>query len=133
MKKILLFLLLSYTAVQFLSCNKEDGDYDTFTIKVDSIQTPVNIHSGEPFDIKFYGVIGTNGCYEFDRFKTFVSNDIIKIEVIGKKAKNVDVCPAFMVYLDGKILTQTIDIPGYYYIKIKQPDGSYLKKQILVK
>ena len=52
------------------SCEDEQKpNYESFLIKVDSIQTPDHITISEPFDIIFYGTIGTNGCYQLSKFE----------------------------------------------------------------
>ncbi len=60
--KNILFILSTFLLV--CSCEKEqEPDYESFLIKVESIQIPQNIAVNEPFEIKFYGTIGNNGCY----------------------------------------------------------------------
>jgi hypothetical protein len=82
------------------------------------------------FDIDFFGTIGANGCYSFGSFKrSQVKNDII-IETWGKYDKKAVVCPTVMVYLTGHKETLSIPDPGIYNIKIRQPDNTYLVKQI---
>jgi len=134
--KITSLILLIITLSFLSSCEKDNLDgYETFTIKIDSIQVPQNIHTVEPFDIKFFGVIGPNGCYEFYKFKTGISNDVIKVKVLGKvkTSEKTGNCPAVMMYLNGEVLTQYVEMPGYYLIKIEQPDGDFLEKEIFVK
>jgi len=118
----------------FSSCEKEQvPNYEFFLIKVDSIQVPENIIANEPFDIIFYGTVGTNGCKQFSDFRTEKQNNDIMIEAWGKFDKNSNICPAVMVYLDGEKLNYLIKEKGNYTFKIKQTDDNYFEKQISVK
>jgi hypothetical protein len=122
-----IFLFLSCT---HLNSYDYDPDYFLFHIKVDSIQVPKTITSGTPFDITFFGTIGTNGCYSFSHFnQTLTGNEII-IEAWGKVEAKAFVCPTVMVYLDGHKATVTIQTPGSYILKIKQPGNKYLERHI---
>jgi hypothetical protein len=52
-----------------------------------------------PFDIEFFGTIGTDGCHSFGEFyQTFTNNDIM-IETCGNYDYKVRICPTVMVYL----------------------------------
>jgi hypothetical protein len=115
------------------SCeDKHDPNYESFLIQVDSIQTPDNITINEPFDIIFYGTIGTNGCYQLSRFETEKHGNNITINAWGKFDKKSRVCPAVMVYLDNQKLNYQINEKGTYTIKINRPDNNFLVKQISV-
>lgn len=64
----MIFCLFSLLGL-FSSCEKEaKSEYDSFIIYVDSVQLSDNISANIPFDIFFYGTVGTNGCYEFSHF-----------------------------------------------------------------
>ena len=125
-------LSLIILATNFLlSCNHESG-YRLFLVKVDSIQVSNAPVANSPFDINFYGTIGWNGCYSFSNFNVQQDNLNILIEAWGRVDK-ATICPTVMVYLTGHNVTYTVQIPGTYNIKIKQPDNSYLEKQIAIK
>jgi hypothetical protein len=116
------------------SCEEENKtDYKPYLIKIESIKLPEQINATEPFDIHFFGTVGTNGCFQFHEFKTETKDNNIIVEVWGRINNNAEICPSVMVYLEGKELTHTIQKIGNYTLKIKQPDGSYLVEQILVK
>lgn len=115
------------------SCeDKQEPNYESFLIKVDSIQHSENITINETFNIKLYGTIGTNGCNQFSHFKTMAQDNDIIIEAWGKINKNSNICPTVMVYLDNEELNYKIEEKGIYTIKVKQPDNKYLEKQILI-
>jgi len=125
------FLMLLLFCIHLNSC-KHDTDYHLFLIKVDSIQVPKIITSGIPFDIAFFGTIGTNGCYSFSHFNQTLTGNEIMIEAWGKVDAKAFVCPTVMVYLDGRKLTMTIQTPGLYILKIKQSGNTYLERQITI-
>ncbi|GBD90445.1 hypothetical protein BMS3Abin04_01162 [bacterium BMS3Abin04] len=62
---LILLVLLNY-------CSTEPGnDYVDFKIKVDSVAVPDTISVNDSLIIKFYGMVGTNGCPRFKYFKVF--------------------------------------------------------------
>ena len=124
---ITLFLIL----IHLNSCNHNPDD-NLFLIKVDSIQVPKIITSGIPFDITFFGTIGTNGCYSFSHFNQTLKDNEINFEAWGMVDAKAFVCPAVMVYLDGHKLTMTIQTAGLFTLKIKLPDHKFLVRQITV-
>jgi len=122
-------MLLSFLS----SCENElEQNYESFLIQVDSIQIPDNITINESFDIRFYGTIGTNGCYQFSKFETEKEGNNITMKAWGKFDKNSNICPTVMVYLDNEKLNYRIKEKGTYTIKINQPDNNFLVKQISV-
>lgn len=129
---LFLMLLISFSQV-FRSCEIGPYEMKSVMVKVDSIHLPSEIKSTIPFEIEFFGIIGNNGCYHSGGYlQTSSGNDII-IEAYGTfdfQAKN---CPAIMVYLNPNRLIMTIPDQGIYNLKIKQPDGTFLVRQINVK
>uniref|UniRef100_UPI00321626AD hypothetical protein n=1 Tax=uncultured Draconibacterium sp. TaxID=1573823 RepID=UPI00321626AD len=115
------------------SCeDKDEPNYESFLIQVDSIQVSDNITINESFDIRLYGTIGTNGCYQFSQFETEKQGNNIVIKAWGKFDKNSNICPTVMVYLDNEKLSYQFDEKGTYTIKVIQPDNDFLEKQISV-
>jgi hypothetical protein len=128
MKIVSIFILL---ALIFGSCSKEPA-YKEFLIKVDSIaveNTPTPVASGL-FGINLYGTISPNGCSSFSHFTITRQNQDIIIEAWKNVQVNAIVCPTVMIYLDQKILCNRDSLPEHFTIKVKQPDGSYLEKQM---
>jgi hypothetical protein len=113
------------------SCDHKP-DYRSFLIKVDSIHVPDTLIANSPFDIEFFGTIGVNGCYSFSDFNIQQDNADLLIEVWGQVDLRQTVCPTVMVYLSGQKITCTFPDPGDYNIKIKQPDNTFLVKQITI-
>lgn len=114
------------------SCEEKDDNADRFLIKVDSIQAPSEATMNIPFTIAFFGTVGTNGCYSFSDIVMNHSGHNIDIETWGKFNNPGGACPAVMVYLDGLTVNISIDYPGIYKIRIKQPDGSFIEKELTV-
>ncbi len=114
------------------SCKESKGDTDKFLIKVDSIQVPPEGTMNIPFTVAFFGTIGTNGCYSFSNLVMNHSGHEIEIEAWGIYENSDGVCPDMMVYLTGYTVNLTIDFPGEYKIKVRQPDGSFIEKTITI-
>ena len=114
------------------SCKGSSYQVKEFMIKVDSIQVPNVVASNTPFDIAFFGTVGNNGCFSFEAFRQNFNNNDIYIEAWGNLDYQATVCPAVMVYLNGRKLGITISVPGIYNLKIGQPDANPLIKRITV-
>ncbi len=123
-------LLIMY----FFSCKKEnEPNYEYFLIKVDSVNVPESITANTPFEIDFFGTIGTNGCFQFSQFETNIFEKEIQIKVWGKYDKNAKSCPTVMVYLEGQTLRQSIIENGNYTLKVIQPDNTYLEEHFVIR
>ncbi|PWD99690.1 hypothetical protein DDZ16_09605 [Marinilabilia rubra] len=112
--------------------DKRVANYESFLIEVESIFLPEDITVNEPFDIVFSGTIGINGCYRFSHFETEREGNDIVVETWGELNTSDDVCADVMVYLDNEALSCQIHEKGDYTLKVKLPDGSFLKKQFTV-
>jgi hypothetical protein len=135
MRRIKSFIQLMSVVTLFCylySCNGGPYQVKQFLIKVDSIQVPGVVTSNTPFDIAFFGTVGNNGCFRFEAFRQNFNNNDIYIEAWGSLDYPATVCPAVMVYLDGRKLSMTVTSPGIYNLKIEQPDANPLIKQITV-
>ena len=130
-RSLIKFIIGGYILPLLLSCNHKP-DYTFHLIKVDSIQVPTPLSANVPFEIKFFGTIAGNGCHSFYEFKVNQVNNDLLIEAWEKADAKALLCPTVMVYLTGHNLTTQIQSAGDYNIKIKQPDNSYLEKQVRV-
>jgi hypothetical protein len=124
----IIFLIISGL---FATCEtKPENGY--YLIEVDSISVPNDLFAGVPFEISFYGIISYNGCSRFSHFNQAQVGD----EIIQEAWKEVDlqaiVCPTVMVYLNGQKLDYTVNLPGDYLIKIRQPNYTFMEKQIVI-
>jgi len=131
----ILFVLLPFlliTSCEHKPDNKPDDkpEYTEFLIKVDKIEISNSLSSNVPFEISFFGIIG-NGCDSFLKFEKSKSNNEILISVWGNHYIGPNPCTDILINLREK-LNYIIETPGVYIIKIKQPDNTYLEKQITV-
>lgn len=134
MKKLTIpavIIALFYFTGIFTSC-KESDNYDYFLVKVDGILLPDEIYANQPFEVKLSGVIGYNGCSGFERFISEKQDSILIVEAWGKLRTNSNICPDVVVDLDRENFKYMIDENGTYTLKVKQPDGTYLERQIEV-
>jgi hypothetical protein len=127
--KLLILTIISYI---IFSCDRVSKKLDPYLIKVDSIHLSGIISSNVPFEIEFFGTIAGDGCHTFDSFTQSLINKDINIEAWGNYTDYNGACPAVLVYLTGHNLTLTLPSSGIYNIKIRQPDNSFLTKQITV-
>jgi hypothetical protein len=136
-KKIItvLSVVFSLLVITWSGCKKDNGpQVEEFTIQIDSIVHPDTINFGEKLSIKFYGLVGPNGCYEFDRLvpEYFSEVNELAVECLGIHTFN-DVCTEILVYMDGQELLVS-DVPaGSLIIKGIQPDGSVISQTVFVK
>jgi hypothetical protein len=130
----ILFFILLIIFVQFLrSCESEPykglRQIESIWVRVDSIHTPSGIKSGVAFPVEFFGPAVNNACCKDCGYVGGATN---KNEYLIKVYGNFD--------LQGKNCSGVMDCsliwsfpePGIYYLKIMQPDSSYLVKQINV-
>lgn len=116
-----------------VSCQKEiDTEYNYFVIPIDSVIVPDTVKINKSFEIAFFGLVGTNGCYRFSEFILQKQNNEITIEVWGKIRKGAQICPDEMVYLRGKKMNYSLPEPGEYQLKVKQDKNSYLHFPLVV-
>ena len=124
-----IIVVLSVLTTLWSGCDNDNGpDTEWFIIHIDSIVHVDTITFGEILSIKFYGVIGPDGCYAFDR----LSPEYIQIDATTGELTTTafgirtfeDVCPQDSVYMNGSELLVS-DIPlGNLEIKAMQPDGT---------
>jgi hypothetical protein len=131
-KTLIKFLSLILFCSFLLSCHLDSYETGNFLIKVDSIRVPDVIVKNIPFDIEFFGTIGSNGCHRFEYFNNSIIGNEISIEAWGSFDTRDGACTTVMVYMDGQKLTLTIPSPGIYNIIIVQPDNTSLMRQITV-
>ena len=134
MRKVSYIILLSVAAFFMfsLSCTKEPFTSSDFMIKVDSIKLPDIISAGIPFDIEFFGVVGSDACFSFKTFKRSSQNQTIVIEAWGTYAKTGESCTGPVVTMNGIKLNISFPVPGNYTIYIREPDTYALARQITV-
>ncbi len=130
--RIPVVVILLISLVMHLSSCRNHTAYEYFLIRVDSVNVPEAVFANEPFDLRFFGFVGSDGCHSFDRFIADKQDSLLFIELWGKLNINSYACPDVIVELNGKKLNNLLDEPGNYTLKIKQPDGIFLEREILV-
>lgn len=123
-------LLLSL--IIFSGCKNNDSNTEEYIIHIDSITHADTIGFGVDLPIKFYGVIGSDGCYAFNNFEVYYSNSTLSVTSWGIHTKS-DMCTQAIPYLDGETLLVS-DIPeGEMTIEIVQEDGTSFTQSVFVK
>jgi len=98
-------------------------------VKVDSVSLPAGIiHQTDTLVLKFYGVIGNDGCYSFAHYQGSATASRADIVVWGlhKTSYSGQICAQIIVNLDGRQFRIFPIQAGLYRINIHQPDGSTL-------
>ncbi|MBC8321112.1 MAG: hypothetical protein H8E34_10345 [Bacteroidetes bacterium] len=128
-----LAVFFSLIILIWTGCKKDTGpDTVQFIIQIDSIVHPDTINFGEDLSIKFYGLIGTDGCHSFDRFEPEYTQGELAVTSWGVRIID-EACTQQMVYMNGSTLLVS-DVPaGNLIIKAIQPDGSSIIQSVFVK
>lgn len=131
MKSIHLILL---AVVVFLNgCPTEPEKVPVqFIVKVDSISHSSFAAATDTVTIRLFGIVGSDGCHSFSRFEDWRQPMQLDLTVWGHRSL-ANVCPAVMVYLDGKEYKFVSTQQGRFSINIHQPDGNVLRDSIFIK
>lgn len=135
MKKIN-FIILIGLALFICNCtndpDEDNHEYIEYKVQVSGITFPDTISLADTLVIKFDGEVGPDGCHRFSRFESNINFDEINVTVWGSKPNFDTVCPAVMVYLNGKEFKSKLPQRGMYKIFIHQPDNSILTDYVFV-
>jgi hypothetical protein len=132
MKVKMYFALASMLAM--IGCARETDSTKTteFIVRVDSLNHTPFAATGDTISIKLYGTIGGDGCHSFSRFEHNQQPLQLDLTVWGQRSAS-EVCPAVMVYLNGREFRSVVTQQGWYKINIHQPDGGTLKDSLVIK
>ncbi|MCK4312043.1 MAG: hypothetical protein KAW88_04845 [Candidatus Cloacimonetes bacterium] len=125
-----LIIILIGILFSIFSCTEPDYESYTFIIPVDSLLIPDSIVLNDTLEIRFFGTIGNNGCYSFEKFESIEQQTSIQLTAIGKFT-GAGVCTCVMVDLEESYFV-TPSITGQYYIEVLQPDKTVLRDSVLV-
>ena len=103
-----------------------------FVVRVDSIAHTSFAASNDTIAVRFFGTIGSDGCFSFSHFETTRQPLQLDVTVWGQRS-TASACPAVMVYLDGREYKFFLGEMGWFKINVHQPDGSVVKDSIIVK
>lgn len=133
LRRISVISITLITIGLLISCENNDRpDFTPRLVQVGSVEVSNIIVANNPFDIKFYGLVGINSCSEFSHFETDKLNNEILIECWGKDYSSSAPCLDVLTSLKDQKLSYLIEESGNYLIRIKQPDDSFLEKEIIV-
>jgi len=128
-----LAVLFSITVLIWSGCKKDDGpNTERFIIQIDSIVHPDTINFGADLSIKFYGPIGPDGCYAFDKLVPDLIEGELVIVSWGIHTFE-DICTQSAVYMNGHELLVSEVPAGEFIIKAVQPNGSAIIGNVFVK
>jgi hypothetical protein len=122
---ISVFLLFSCSVIP-------DENSELFIVKVDSMQVPSIVEKDDTLRMRCHGTVGTNGGYSFAHFEDELESLKLELTVWGKyipARAHTDV----MVYLEGEEYHLVVTRRGQLEIRVHQPDGSVVKRTVLVK
>ena len=134
--KVLVPIAIMAFIVVFSSCKKDDPVVNESIILIDSIVHQDTVALGGVLDIKFYGVIG-NGCDYFSRFEELdldegESINTLKLR-IWRRTEDNSICTEQLKYLDGSEINLSGMLAGDFFLRIGQPDGSFLESKAYIK
>lgn len=116
------------------SCTKEtEPRFKEFLIQVDSVSINYipSLSDQGLFAIDLYGIISYNGCSSFSYCKTYIQDQDLIIEAWKKTDVQAIICPTVIVTLEHRLYFSDKDLPENYRIKIMQPDGTFLIKNMI--
>ena len=126
-------IILIITPIILSSCFLFDPVPEQFRIKIDSAGTPVSLTTNDTLVIKLYGYIGNDTCYWLHHFQSVREDYSLNLTVWG--IHNVayrKFCNNAQVYLNGQEYRVYPLYSGVFEVNIQQPDGSWLKKTVMV-
>jgi len=114
-----LFLMFSFST----SCTPDKSTQtEEYIIKVDSIQVTDNVRVGDKIMVRFFGIIGNNGCSSFKRYIVQSRGKMHTITVIGKRSVGENlVCTENLPLLNGMTLALPTDSIGSNTVEIINP------------
>ena len=128
-----IYVLLILLSFLLTCCSTEpEKNKNNFVVKVDKIELAKEISLGDTLLITFYGTIGYNGGFSFDRLESSVVDNKIYLRVWGKyipdsKQATVE------VLLDGYKYSIVPSSKGIVTVSVRQPDNSVIESNVVVK
>ena len=132
-KRIISSILFSSLFLLSFCTTEPNEDYISYKIKIDKVTIPDTVSVTDTLSIIFDGTVGGDGCHHFKNFEVLKNLNEINITVWGEKPNFETVCPAVMVYLEGKEYKMVISKSGLYKVIIHQPDNTVFIDSVYVK
>jgi hypothetical protein len=127
MNKLLTFVLVLVfsSAIYLTSGCKKESEPETveYIIKVDSITHADTIKLGEKLEVLFYGYIGYNECYSFEKFVPEFGPNAMEFTLYGLQIIS-DTCSGSPTYMSGQGVEIQDLTEGKWSIQVNQPEGS---------
>jgi len=125
-------VMIGLTVIIWSGCKNDGPATEEYIIQIDSIVHPDTINFGVDLSIMFYGPIGPDGCYAFDRMDPEYVEGELSVTTFGIHTDN-DVCTQAAVYMNGNELRVSEVPAGDLTIKAIQPDGSSITQSVFIK
>jgi hypothetical protein len=104
---------------------------ESFVIQIDSVEAPAIVQPNTAFDVRFWGTVGSNGCYAFHHFETQRTTDRLDVTAMGTHTVGDDIaCTMAIVELRGKPLSVSKLEADSLRIVVHQPNGSTIMKVV---
>jgi hypothetical protein len=108
--------------------NAESGSDEgsgTGIAEVDRIDAPEQIAATDTLTVQFYGTVGPNGCYSFNRFETERSGSQLTVTPrVQYRGGEDTMCTMAIVPLEETYRAEPPFESGPLTIKVPQPDGA---------
>lgn len=125
--RLAIALLIFAGAFAAAGCDFLGPEVDEFVIQVDSVQAPGAVSGGAPFEVRFYGFVGPDGCYSFKDFRVSRTQNAADVTVIGQHHQRSGIaCADALVFLDGRPLTIEPPVSDPFTLRVRQPNGTVL-------
>ena len=130
--------MFSLTVLVWSGCKKDDGpEIKEYIIQIDSVVHVDTINFGDDLSIRFYGLIGEDDCYAFDRLDAdYVQIESKKGELSvtswGKHTSN-ETCTTQTIYMNGSELLVSEIPAGDLVVIAVQPDGTAITQNVFIK
>ncbi len=128
---ILLLILLTIPGCPLIGDLTGSYGDEYFRIKVDSVYVPSSVPSSSDIPIKLWGSVGKDSCYIFSHFQSGIDKNEMDLTPWGyHKYTYRVICSTGDIKMDGKLFNITHQDTGIFYIRIHQPDGTVIKKEV---
>jgi len=126
-------LILASVAVALLfGCSKStEPQEQLFKVKTDSVQFQKTISLGDTVTLRFWGFVGSSGCYSLSNFESNQQPSKLDITVWGKYTPG-QICTTVIIEMRGTKYSFVPTSKGSIQIVIHQPDGSALIDTLIV-
>lgn len=124
-KLLTIVLVLIFSSAIYLTTGcKKDNTPETveYIIKVDSITHADTIKVGETFEVYFYGYLGYNDCYAFEKFVPGFGPNAMNFTLYGLETIS-DSCSGNPIYMSGEGVAIQDMTEGEWSIQVNQPEG----------